>query len=135
QQWAKTTLPKIWTPAGQMNLHGNVVTAVLSMMPKATVDGIETILKGDVVPAMSLEAYESLIVTDNVFFQAGSSFVGQSMNVSGNQFPKADEKNAVAYALGLSGVFVGDQSIDPRAPFEQILNRAEHSANLLQIVI
>ena len=133
--WAKSSLPKIWSPAGQLNLHGNAVAAVFSMMPEATVNDIETVLSGGGAPNISLAGYESLIVTDNVFFQAGSSFVGQSMNVSGNQFPKADEKDAVAYALGLSGVVVGNQSFDPAAPFEEILTRGAHSANLLQIVV
>jgi hypothetical protein len=131
--WANKSLVGDLSPNWQLSLHGNNFIAVHSMVPEDTLKAIHKILDSGEVPPITIQAYESMTVRDNTFYEESSSFISKFLNVSGNQFP-FPSKNAVAYTLGFSGVFLGGQALEPTAVIEQILHQKEQAANLLKIV-
>ncbi len=109
--WAHNEFGNDLSAKYQLNLHGNHFGAVHSMVNGSVLKVIETILAGGGQPSSTIQSYESVTVTDNTFYEAGSSFVGQFMSLSGNQFLHESEKEAiVAHALGMRATFIGNMS-------------------------
>lgn len=132
--WADKSLADDLSAKDQLSFHGNNMSAVHSMIPQDTLKTLHDILEKGEFPPITIQAYHSLTVRDNVFYEGDSSFISKFLNLSGNQFPASTEGNTVAYALGFSGVFVGSQASGPTAVLEQILHQKEQAANLLIIV-
>lgn len=109
--WANKNFPDDLSPGGQLHLHANQFLAVHSMVQQETLDAVHEALENGRIGAINIQAYESLSVRDNVFAEAGSSFIGLFLNADGNNFLFESEKETIlAYTLGLRGTFLGNMS-------------------------
>ena len=116
------------------------------MIPKDKLNSIHSMLESGGVAAINIQAYESVTVRDNIFYEEDSSFIGKFLTVSGNHFFYRNEENEeeaiLAYALGVRGTFLGNMSYakqkvgSRKYKIEQIINESvKHGAlNILDIV-
>jgi hypothetical protein len=144
--WAAKNLRGSLSTREQLNIHGNRVEAVHSMIEEESMKLLQKILRDGSDPGgVSIPAYQSITVRDNVFFEAGNSFTGGFLNLGDNQF--FDEGKAAliqAFAIGVRCMFLGNIAYATRAGkyeeyrIEQISEEfpmhAAMQANFLRII-
>jgi hypothetical protein len=125
-----------WDAQQQLNLQSNRISAVHSMVPEAELKAIVDALKspaGAGAENLKLLSYKSTLVNSNIFYEDENSFLGQYLQLNGNQFlMRAD--SAADYALAYSGIYMGGQAYYRSARLEQITGELEVAANLQTIV-
>jgi hypothetical protein len=83
--------------------------------------------------APDMDAYSSIVLTDNVFREIGNSFIASSLSMSGNQFPAETENDVVALAVAERATIFGNQAGHPDAILQVIIPTYREAANLLRI--
>ncbi|TKB25855.1 hypothetical protein FCL47_12220 [Desulfopila sp. IMCC35006] len=139
--WAKKNMTASWGAQGQLTLRGNKIMALHSMVLPETFEAIQDIVLGK-DSHVTLNAYESMSITDNYFDEDQSSFISKFMTLNGNQFLFFQQERRItqAYTLGYRGIFLGNmsftQNMDGDIVIEQILHDFYDSvrANFLRII-
>ncbi len=140
--FSQSTIDFNWPAENQINITGNNVVAVLSMVTQATLDEIEKILSGTFDSALTIQAYESMSVKDNVFYQEENSFIAKFCNLEGNHFMfnQRESSTVLAYAYGYRGMIINNQSLSQFNPInfriEQFFNAylPRGTFNFMQVI-
>lgn len=140
-QWAAKNLTPSWETVGQLSLQGNKVNAVHSMVTRETLKDIRSIVLGEAAAQVTLDAYESMSLSDNYFDEDQNSLISKFMTLNGNQFLYQEGKEiTLAYTLGYRGIFLGNMSFglsnDGGIVIEQMMHDFYESvnANFLRII-
>jgi hypothetical protein len=116
-QTSINSLPE-FKPGKRLQLQGNVIYRCVSK----TTTGEEEV-----------NAYDSIIATENIFQSTENSLICKSLTMNDNQFPGAIYDTDVAVVvIGESGICVGNQATNPKAEIKQFLLRSSECANLLK---
>ncbi len=142
--WAIENLTVSWEREGQLTLQGNKITALHSMVAPETLNAIEQIVDtGKTGGEVTLNAYESMSLSDNYFDEDQNSLISKFMTLNSNQFLYQYDQDGVitqAFTLGYRGIFLGNISFgfsdDGNIVIEQMLHEFYDSvkANYLWII-
>ncbi len=111
KKMAKEILPNKLLANNQLSLHGNIFTAVHSMIPDATQKAIIKLLGSGAELNVNIRAYESMTIGDNIFYEDRNSFISNFLNMNGNHFHYQNINGAtLAYTMGTRGIFLGNIS-------------------------
>ena len=110
------------TGVGMLNIQGNTLSKVQSMVDKDAFGKLNALIDGssNSTAGIRFEGYESLSVQNNRIIDAGSSFLGRNLRISNNHLAADPKTGVVAYAYTVTAVATA--------------NLAEHDEPILELV-